>query len=146
LANRAIVGEFCAARRIPQRAATKYLAIGTFPKPLTPEQFQQYMPTEVPAMLQIYLDGKMEQFWLRQDRKGVVFLIDDGFPRRGRLHPEGTPSRAGGSAALRTDCYRPFDSLGVLTGRSSTLRHARRKRWSWRCVVKGYAACEGLGP
>ena len=58
-----------------QRAATKYLAIGTFPKPLTPEQFQQYMPTEVPATLQIYLDGKMEQFWLRDKEAGVIFLM-----------------------------------------------------------------------
>jgi hypothetical protein len=58
-----------------QRASTKYLAIGTFPKPLTEEQFKQYMPNEVPATLQIYLDGKMDQFWLRQDGKGVVFVM-----------------------------------------------------------------------
>jgi hypothetical protein len=53
----------------------KYLAIGTFPQPLTPEQFNKYMPFEVPATLQLYLDGKMDQFWLRQDGKGVVFVM-----------------------------------------------------------------------
>jgi hypothetical protein len=58
-----------------QSAATKYLAIGTFPKPLTPEQFNQYMPKEVPATMQLYLDGKMDQFWLRQDGRGVVFVM-----------------------------------------------------------------------
>jgi hypothetical protein len=54
---------------------TKYLAIGTFPKPLTPEQFKEYMPKEVPATLQLYVDGKMDQFWLRQDGRGVVFVM-----------------------------------------------------------------------
>ena len=33
------------------------------------------MPQEVPATLQLYLNGKMEQFWLRQDGNGVVFLM-----------------------------------------------------------------------
>jgi hypothetical protein len=39
----------------------KVMAIGTL-KPLTSEQRQKYLPMEVPATLQLYLDGKMEQF------------------------------------------------------------------------------------
>ena len=53
----------------------KVMAIGTL-KPLTPEQQQAYMPKEVPATLQLYLDGKMEQFWLRNAAKGVIFLMN----------------------------------------------------------------------
>lgn len=53
----------------------KVMAIGTL-KPLTPEQQQTYMPSEVPATLQLYLDGKMEQFWLRDQMKGVIFLMN----------------------------------------------------------------------
>ena len=53
----------------------KVMAIGTL-KPLTPEQQQAYMPEEVPATLQLYLDGKMEQFWLRDQAKGVIFLMN----------------------------------------------------------------------
>ena len=30
---------------------------------------------EVPATLQLYLDGKMEQFWLRDKEEGVIFLM-----------------------------------------------------------------------
>jgi hypothetical protein len=52
----------------------KVMAIGTL-KPLTPEQRQQYMPKEVPATLQLYLDGKMEQFWQRDKEAGVIFLM-----------------------------------------------------------------------
>jgi hypothetical protein len=53
----------------------KVMAIGTLKK-LTPEQQQTYMPKEVPATLQLYLDDKMEQFWLRDQEKGVIFLLN----------------------------------------------------------------------
>jgi hypothetical protein len=52
----------------------KVMAIGTL-KPLTPEQRRRYLPAEVPATLQLYLDGKMEQFWLRDREAGVIFLM-----------------------------------------------------------------------
>jgi hypothetical protein len=53
----------------------KVMAVGTL-KPLTPEQRQQYLPKEVPATLQLYLDNKMEQFWLRDKEAGVIFLMN----------------------------------------------------------------------
>jgi hypothetical protein len=37
---------------------------------------QRYLPKEVPATLQLYLDGKMEQFWLRDKEEGVIFLMN----------------------------------------------------------------------
>jgi len=52
----------------------KVMAIGTL-KALTAEQRQQYLPKEVPATLKLYLDGKMEQFWLRDKEEGVIFLM-----------------------------------------------------------------------
>jgi hypothetical protein len=52
----------------------KVMAIGTL-KPLTSEQRQKHLPKEVPATLQLYLDGKMEQFWLRDKEAGVIFLM-----------------------------------------------------------------------
>ena len=54
----------------------KVMAIGSFAKPLTPEQRQQVLPSEVPATLKLYLDGKIEQFWFRHDEPGVVFLMN----------------------------------------------------------------------
>src|SRR5262245_32481661 len=53
----------------------KVMAIGSTLKPLTPEQRQRYLPAEVAATLQLYLDGKMEQFWLRDKGAGVIFLM-----------------------------------------------------------------------
>jgi hypothetical protein len=52
----------------------KVMAIGTL-KPLTEEQRQRYLSAEVRATLQLYLDGKMEQFWLRDKGAGVIFLM-----------------------------------------------------------------------
>ena len=53
----------------------KVFAIAT-PKPtLTPDKLQQYMPAEVPATLQHYLDGTVEQFWFRE-KSGPIFLMN----------------------------------------------------------------------
>jgi hypothetical protein len=53
----------------------KVFAIAT-PKPtLTPDKLQQYMPAEVPATLQHYLDGTIEQFWFRE-KLGPIFLMN----------------------------------------------------------------------
>jgi hypothetical protein len=53
----------------------KILAIGTL-KSLTKEQSDRIFPNEVPATLKLYLDGKIEQFWLRDEMKGAVFLMN----------------------------------------------------------------------
>ena len=53
----------------------KVIAVGTL-KPLNSEQRQQYMPTEVPDTLKLYLDGKIEQFWLRENMGGTIFLMN----------------------------------------------------------------------
>lgn len=44
---------------------------------------------EVPATLQLYLDDKMEQFWLRENEAGVIFLmsvqsVDEADKRSGK--------------------------------------------------------------
>jgi hypothetical protein len=54
----------------------KVFAIGAITTPPTPDQQAQIMPREVPDTLQLYLDGKIEQFWFRQDRPGVIFLMN----------------------------------------------------------------------
>lgn len=54
----------------------KVMAIGSIVKPLSDEQRQEIMPNEVPDTLQLYLDGKIEQFWFMQDKPGVVFLLN----------------------------------------------------------------------
>jgi hypothetical protein len=52
----------------------KILAV-TSVKPLTPEQRQQILPKEVPATLKLYLEGIVEQMWMRENTAGPVFLM-----------------------------------------------------------------------
>ena len=53
----------------------KVFAIATPKTTLTPGELQQYMPAEVPATLQHYLDGTIEQFWFRE-KLGPIFLMN----------------------------------------------------------------------
>ncbi len=54
----------------------KILALGRFTSPPTPEQVRAIFPKEVPDTLRLYLEGKIEQMWARQDQKGPVFLMN----------------------------------------------------------------------
>jgi len=53
----------------------KVFAIAIPNPTLTPDKLQQYMPAEVRATLQHYLDGTVEQFWFRE-KLGPIFLMN----------------------------------------------------------------------
>lgn len=53
----------------------KVFAIASAKPTLTPEQLRKHMPKEVPATLQHYLDGTVEQFWFREGA-GPIFLMN----------------------------------------------------------------------
>jgi hypothetical protein len=61
---------------LPSVPTTKVLAIGRLVAPLTPEQRRGIMPKEVPDTARLYLSGKIDQWYVRQDGKGVVFLLN----------------------------------------------------------------------
>jgi hypothetical protein len=63
-------------RPFPILPTYKILALGRFVAPPTPEQVKTIFPHEVPDTLKLYLDGKIEQMWARQDQKGPVFLMN----------------------------------------------------------------------
>jgi hypothetical protein len=91
----------------------KIMAVGTL-KILTPEQRQTYLPKEVPATLQLYLDGKMEQFWLRDQEKGVIFLMNVESMEEANKLLKAMP--LGGSGLLTFDLMPvgPLAPLGML--------------------------------
>lgn len=55
---------------------TKILAIGTLNAALSPDERKAIMPAEVRQTVAFYLDGKIDQWWFRQDGSGVVFLMN----------------------------------------------------------------------
>ncbi len=55
---------------------TEVLVIQT-PKPgVTVQQILDVMPSEVPATVKLYLDGKIREWYSRGDGKGVIFLVE----------------------------------------------------------------------
>lgn len=55
---------------------TKILAVGHFPAPLTAEQRKALGHKEVSDTVRMYLAGKIDQWWYRQDGLGVLFLLN----------------------------------------------------------------------
>ena len=55
---------------------TRILALGHFVSPPTPEQIAKVFPREVPATLKLYLEGKIDQMWMRHNQTGPVFMLN----------------------------------------------------------------------
>jgi hypothetical protein len=92
----------------------KVMAIGTIIKPLSPEQRQQIMPKEVPDTLKLYLDGRIEQFWYRQDKPGVIFLMNVESIEHAKATVEALPLVTEGFASYELMHVGPLAPLGLL--------------------------------
>ncbi|MFT4438436.1 hypothetical protein [Caballeronia sp. 15715] len=66
-----------ATAQVPQRPTptTKILAIGTLTPDAGPQLVQRILPQEVRATVQLYLDGKIDQWYSLQDRTGVALVL-----------------------------------------------------------------------
>lgn len=53
----------------------KVFAIASRPSSVAAEEVRKRLPDEVPPTLQLYLDGKIEQFWFREGM-GPIFLMN----------------------------------------------------------------------
>jgi hypothetical protein len=92
----------------------KVLAIGRGVKPLTDEDRKQIMPKEVPHTLQLYLEGKIEQFFFTEDKPGVVFLMNAASVDEAKATIGALPLAAGGFLAYEFLPVGPLKPLGML--------------------------------
>ena len=92
----------------------KVIAIGSIDKPITPEQRQEIMPKEVPATLKHYLEGTIEQFWYRQDKPGVIFLMKVESLEKAKEVVESLPLVTAGAAKYELVQVGPLAPLGIL--------------------------------
>jgi hypothetical protein len=92
----------------------KVLAIGSIVKPVSDEQPKEIMPKEVPATLKHYLDGKIEQFWYRQDAPGVIFLMNVESVAQAKTELDALPLVTGGFAKYDLMPVGPLAPLGLL--------------------------------
>jgi hypothetical protein len=61
---------------MPNTPTTKILAIGTFPPGTDMQRVQHILPTEVRETAQLYLEGRIDQWYSLQDEPGVVFILN----------------------------------------------------------------------
>lgn len=92
----------------------KVLALGSLSKPLTDEQKKQIMPKEVPDTLQLYLDGKIEQFWFSQDLPGVIFLMHVDSVEHAKATLDALPLTEQGLMSFKLLTVGPLIPLGAL--------------------------------
>src|SRR5215470_9410504 len=92
----------------------KVIAVGNIVKPVTPEQRQRVMPREVPATLKLYLDGKIEQFFYRQDKPGVIFIMNVDSVEQAKTAIEALPLVTEGFAQYEFMQVGPLAPLGML--------------------------------
>ena len=55
---------------------TAVLVVQTPKQGVTAQQVMAVIPSEIRATVQLYLDGKIREWYSRGDGKGVVFLVD----------------------------------------------------------------------
>jgi hypothetical protein len=61
---------------IPTPKTTAVLVIETPKQGVTPQQIMPVIPAEIRATVELYLDGKIRQWYSRGDGKGVIFVVD----------------------------------------------------------------------
>lgn len=93
----------------------KVFALGSLAKPLTDDERKRILPKEVPDTLRLYLDGKIEQFWFREDKPGgVVFLMNSRSVAEAKSLIEALPLAANGYLAFEYIPVGPLRPLGLL--------------------------------
>ena len=92
----------------------KVIAVASIVKPITPEERQRVMPREVPATLKLYLDGKIEQFFYRQDKPGVIFIMNVDSVEQAKAAIEALPLVTEGFAQYEFMQVGPLAPLGML--------------------------------
>lgn len=64
----------------PPTPTTRILAIGTFVPNADMQRAKSILPSEVRATVQLYLDGKIDQWYSLNDRIGVAFIVNGTDP------------------------------------------------------------------
>ncbi|WP_343616658.1 hypothetical protein [Novosphingobium sp.] len=79
---------------VPQQPAvptTKILAIGSLTAPRDTPRLRATMPEEVRKTVELYLGGKIDQWYVKQDGTGVVFILNVTSPQEAQALLEALP-------------------------------------------------------
>ena len=76
MASFANSGSMHAQAPMPATPTTRILAIGTIKPGVDQAKVLEILPTEVRETVNLYLDGKIDQWYSLQDRRGVAFILN----------------------------------------------------------------------
>jgi len=74
----------CAQPMTTSTPTTKILAIGTINPGVDPAKVFAILPNEVRDTVDLYLNGKIDQWYSQQERRGVVFILNVTDPAAAR--------------------------------------------------------------
>ncbi len=95
----------------PPVPTTKILAVGRITGAMSADNRKTVMPKEVSATVRLYLSGKLDQWYVRTDRNGVVFLLNVSTVEEARSLLEALPL---GKAKLMEFEFVPLGPLSPL--------------------------------
>lgn len=97
---------------------TKVLAIGHFVSPPSGESFSSTMQSEVRDTVRLYLAGKIDQWYVRKDQNGVVFILNTASVDDAKTLLDSLP--LGKARLMQFDLIPlgPLSPLGLLLGES----------------------------
>ena len=101
---------------LPPVPTTKILAIGHLTAAATPEAMRVTMSQEVRDTVGLYLAGKLDQWFVRQDRPGVVFILDVADADEARAMLARLPLGRAGLMDFDLIPLGPLAPLGLLLG------------------------------
>jgi hypothetical protein len=92
LAFAAVLAPMAQGQSSPPRPNITGVLATVSPKPgVIPEQIMKIMPAEIRATVPLYLDGKIQQWYMRGDGRGVIFILNCKDVEEARTLLEGLP-------------------------------------------------------
>jgi hypothetical protein len=93
---------------------TKLLAIGSFTAKATPSLSKPVLPSEVRETVRLYLNGKIDQWFIQQDQSGVVFIMNLTDPKEAHELLEKLPLGQAGLMEFKIIPLGPISPLRML--------------------------------
>jgi hypothetical protein len=98
---------------------TRILAIGTLTKKANSAAVGAVLPAEVRQTVQLYLDGTLDQWFVKQDQSGVVFILNVTDPAEAHALLDKLPLGQAGLMEFQLIPLGPLKPLSVLLAPNS---------------------------
>lgn len=95
---------------------TKLLAIGSFTPKAAPEAWKPLIPAEMRQTAQLYLAGKLDQLYVKQDQSGVVFILNVTDPADAKAMLDPLPLGRAGFMTFQFIPLGPLSPMRTLLG------------------------------